>query len=128
MLYLWIEKKHGHRRRRHFSSYLYKYGHAFTGYLPPSNRLIYRKLLQLKKICEIFCFCKRLCWQMIKAKLQKENRLLDMTPEGARPATLLKKKLWQRYFPPNFVKFLRTPFSQSTSGRLLLCLFSMKYL
>ena len=27
-----------------------------------------------------------------------------------RPATLLKKRLWHRYFYANFVKFLRTPF------------------
>ena len=38
-----------------------------------------------------------------------------------RPATLLKKRLWQRCFPVNFAKFLRTPFLQNTSGRLLLC-------
>ena len=38
----------------------------------------------------------------------------------ARLATLLKKSLWYRYFPVNFAKFLRTPFSQNTSGRLLL--------
>ena len=37
-----------------------------------------------------------------------------------RPATLLKKKLWHRCFPVNFVKFLRTPFLQNTSGRMLL--------
>ena len=29
---------------------------------------------------------------------------------GLRPATLLKKILWLRYFPVNFAKFLRTPF------------------
>ena len=29
---------------------------------------------------------------------------------GLRPATLLKKILWHRCFPVNFVKFLRTPF------------------
>ena len=28
---------------------------------------------------------------------------------GLRPATLLKKGLWHRSFPVNFVKFLRTP-------------------
>ena len=28
-----------------------------------------------------------------------------------RPATLLKKRLWHRCFPVNFVRFLRTPFS-----------------
>ena len=34
---------------------------------------------------------------------------------GLRPATLLKKRLWHRCFPVNFVKFLRTPFLQNTS-------------
>ena len=29
---------------------------------------------------------------------------------GLVPATLLKKRLWHRCFPVNFVKFLRTPF------------------
>ena len=37
-----------------------------------------------------------------------------------RPATFLKKKLWHRHFRVNFAKFLRTPFSQNTSGGLLL--------
>ena len=36
------------------------------------------------------------------------------------PATLLRKRLWHRCFPLNFAKFLRTPFLQNTSGRLLL--------
>ena len=39
---------------------------------------------------------------------------------GLRPATLLKKRLWHRCFPMNFVEFLITPFLQNTSGRLLL--------
>ena len=29
---------------------------------------------------------------------------------GLSPATLLKKRLWHRCFPVDFVKFLRTPF------------------
>ena len=29
---------------------------------------------------------------------------------GLRRATLLKKRLWQGYFPVSFAKFLRTPF------------------
>ena len=29
---------------------------------------------------------------------------------GPRPVTLLKKRLWHRCYPVNFVKFLRTPF------------------
>ena len=39
---------------------------------------------------------------------------------GLRLATLLKKRPWHRCFPVNFAKFLRTLFSQNTSGRLLL--------
>ena len=35
-------------------------------------------------------------------------------------ATLLKKRLWHRCFSVNFAKFLRTPFLQNISGRLLL--------
>ena len=38
----------------------------------------------------------------------------------SRPATLLKKKLWHSCFPVNFAEFLRAPFLQNTSGRLLL--------
>ena len=38
---------------------------------------------------------------------------------GLRAATLLKKRLWHRCFSVNFAKFLRTPFFQNTSGRLL---------
>ena len=33
-----------------------------------------------------------------------------------RPATLLKKRPWHKCLPVNFVKFLRTPFLQNTSG------------
>ena len=39
---------------------------------------------------------------------------------GLRPATLLKKRPWHRYFPVNSAKFLRTLFLRNTSGRLLL--------
>ena len=36
-----------------------------------------------------------------------------------------KKRLWHRCFSVNFVKFLRIPFLQNTSGRLLLQLFQV---
>ena len=39
--------------------------------------------------------------------------------EAGPQATLLKKRLWHRCFLRNFAKFLRTPFLQNTSGRLL---------
>ena len=44
-----------------------------------------------------------------------------------RPATLLKKGLWNRCFPVNFTKFLRTPFLQNTSRRLLLDLIRIRF-
>ena len=43
-------------------------------------------------------------------------------------ATLLKKILWHRCFPVNFAKFLRTPFLQNTSGRLLLFIVTQRRL
>ena len=42
------------------------------------------------------------------------------TGKRLRPATLLKKRLWYKYCPVNFAKFLRKPFSDNISGRLLL--------
>ena len=39
---------------------------------------------------------------------------------GLRPATLLKKRPWHRWFPVNFVKFLRTPFFKEDFWWLLL--------
>ena len=43
-----------------------------------------------------------------------------------RPATLLKKRFCDRWFPVNFAKFLRALFLQNTSGRLLLQLHLLK--
>ena len=42
-------------------------------------------------------------------------------------SSFLKKKLWHRCFPVNFAKFLRTPFLQKTSGRLLLFFLNLTY-
>ena len=45
-----------------------------------------------------------------------------------RPATLLKKRLWQRCFPVNFAKILRTPFFTEQFRWLLLYLHSSVYI
>ena len=42
------------------------------------------------------------------------------------PATSLKRSFWHRCFPVNFAKFLRTAYSQNTSGRLLLNIFCLR--
>ena len=60
----------------------------------------------------------------------KKGLLINFTKFSGKylcQSPLLKKRLWHRCFPVNFVKFLRTPFLQNTSGRLLLGLyFQMK--
>ena len=52
---------------------------------------------------------KHLCWSHFFHKVT-----------GQKLATLLKKRLQYRCFLVNFAKFLRTPFSENTFGRLLL--------
>ena len=49
-----------------------------------------------------------------------EIRKIHSKTPAPESATLLKKRLRRRCFPVDFAKFLRTPFSQNTSGRLLL--------
>ena len=47
--------------------------------------------------------------------------LIKLQASGSRhQASLLKRRLWYRRFPVNFLKFLRTHFSQNTPGLLLL--------
>ena len=50
--------------------------------------------------------------------------LIKLQDLGLRPANLLKKKLWHRYFPVNFAEFLRTPFLTEHLRQLLLFLLS----
>ena len=51
------------------------------------------------------------------AKLTRKNlcqSLFFNKVAGLRPETVLKRRLWQRYFPVKFAKFLRTPFLWNT--------------
>ena len=83
-----------------------------------SLNIVYRKLMKfcnvyLKKILRVHVndkFCKR----SSRPRCSMKKGVLR------RPAVLLKKRLWHRFFPVTFAKFLRTPFSQNTSERLLL--------
>ena len=48
---------------------------------------------------------------VVRRCFYKKSVLRNFTKfTGLRPTTLVKKKLWHRCFPVNFVKFLRTPF------------------
>ena len=48
------------------------------------------------------------------------QRLFFNKVAGLRSATLLKKRLWHKCFPVNFVTFLSTPFLQNLFGRIFL--------
>ena len=70
---------------------------------------------------------KHLCQRLFLIKLQARPakvflEISQITEAVAlRPVLqLLKMSLWNRCFPVNFAKFLRTPFLQITSGRRLL--------
>ena len=52
-----------------------------------------------------------------------EKVFLEISRSFLRPATLLKKRLWHKCSPVNFVKFLRRSFLQSTSGGVVLLVF-----
>ena len=56
----------------------------------------------------------------LQASLSTPLKTTESIWSKERPEALLKKRLWHRCFPVNFVKFLRTPFLQNTPGRLLL--------
>ena len=77
-----------------------------------------RNIVQ-KQAPEVFCL-KRCSQKFDKIHRKTPVGLFLTKVAGLRPATLLKKRLWHRCFPVNFVKLLRTPFLQNTPGRLLL--------
>ena len=55
--------------------------------------------------------CKKVFLEILQNPLEKTC---------VRVSFFKKKRLWHRSFPTNAVKFLRTPFLQNISGRLLL--------
>ena len=57
---------------------------------------------------------------------RSSHRRCSIKKGSLRTATLFKKRLRYRCFPVNFAKFLRTPFLQNTSGRLLLPIIVMQ--
>ena len=65
-------------------------------------------------------FYEKWCSQKFQKLTEKHLRQsLFNKVAGLSKAPLLKKRFWHRCFPVNFAKFLRAPFLQNTSGRLL---------
>ena len=67
-------------------------------------------------------FCKKVVLKNFTKLTGKHlcHNLFFNKDAGLRPATLLKKRLWHRCFPVNFVKLLRTPFFTEQPFWLLL--------
>ena len=54
------------------------------------------------------------------AKFTEKHLCQGLFMSEPKDCNFITKILWHRCFPVNFAKFLRTPFLQNTSGRLLL--------
>ena len=59
----------------------------------------------------------------LNTETDSANLRVQVNSIQALPAALFKKRLWHRCFPVNLAKFLRIPFLQITSWRLLLIIF-----
>ena len=83
-----------------------------------SLRITWPKFTIQKQPPEVFY--KKRCSQKFHKNLQENpcaraSFLIKLQAWGLRPATLLKKRLWHKYFPVNFVKFLAIPFLHQTN-------------
>ena len=77
------------------------------------NGYFHIELSILKKAATRSVLCKK-----VFLEISQNSFLIQL--QASKPPTLLKKRLWHWCFPMNFVKFVRTPFLQNNSGRLLL--------
>ena len=98
-----------------------------------SNLLKSRRSLQMIRQCFIYrssrleVFCRKGVLRNFAKFTGKHlcQKLFFNKVAGLRPSTLLKKGLWDRCFPVNFVKFLRTPFFTEHLRWLLLYLIDL---
>ena len=60
---------------------------------------------------------KAIQWKKVFLEISENSK--ENTNASAQSSNFIKKRLWYKCFPVNFLKFLRKPFLQNTSGRLL---------
>ena len=100
----------------------------------PHNILLFRSNIKITNLHLIFCLYRSsrpdvFCEKGVLKNFAKFTgihlcqRLFFNKVAGLRPGTLLKKRLWHRWFPVNFAKILRTPFLTEYLWWLLLSLF-----
>ena len=70
---------------------------------------------------DFFMIILTLSWRRtLSYRSQSIDWVRYLKPSLVDPTTLLKKRLWHRYFPVKFAKFHRTTFIQNSSTQLLL--------
>ena len=91
-------------------------------YLAYSYTFWSKKSLSKQRSSQPEVFCKKFVFRnfaKFKGKHLCQSRFFNKVA-GLRPATLLKKRLWHRYFPVTFAKFLKTSFFTEDLRWLLL--------
>ena len=76
--------------------------------------------LNVHKLCTFRSSHQMCCMKKVFLEILQNLRKTAVHSLFISPATLLKKIPWHRCFSGNFAKFLRTPFLESTFGRLLM--------
>ena len=101
-------------RKKFISLFLFHQVSLSYARVLPSYHIYLLSRLELPASERLSSICKRSGWKILPVAqasgLQSLffNKVAGLRP--ARPATLLKKRLWHRWFPVNFAKFLRIPF------------------
>ena len=94
--------------------------HRFINFQSPSLTLlvniIYLKVNQHSE----HILCQYSLWFQSSPEFRSRHRMCAIEKVVLKNFAILKKRPWHKCFPLNFAKFLRTPLSQNSSGRLLL--------
>ena len=111
-------------RKKFISLFLFHQVSLSYARVLPSCHINLLPRLELPASERLSSICKRSGWKILPVAQASDLQSLFLNNvAGLRPtrlATLLKKRLWHRWFPVNFTNFLRTPFLQNTPERLLL--------
>ena len=95
-----------------------------------SEKIVTLKVCKLMKSMKII-WCHKINWiiwdfictlnnRFIPNLVYTQMGVIERCSEVPQASNFIKNRLWHRCFPVNFVKFIRAPFLQNTSGRLLL--------
>ena len=105
-----------------FYSFSHKLGitHNQNNFTFFGNVDVIYKHIELEEAVAIRCSVKKVFLEILQNSQKNTSARVSSLHQCLRAATLLKKRLWHRRFPLNFVKFLRTPVFREHHWWLLL--------